>query len=94
MHQPVIIRLVVLLLLLWWSSATWGADSAQTSPVKPRTGITVWDTGRPSAEALAPVHEAQVISYLKLSGCKIGLLINFNVVVLRDGIRRFINGTF
>jgi hypothetical protein len=54
MHQPVIIRLVVLLLLSWWASATRGADSAQTSPVKPRTGITVWDTGRPSAKNLAP----------------------------------------
>jgi GxxExxY protein len=45
-----------------------------------------------SVEALAPIHEAQVISYLKLSGCKLALLINFNVVVLKDGIRRFING--
>ncbi len=47
-----------------------------------------------SVEALAPIHEAQVISYLKLSGCKVGLLINFNVCVLKDGIRRFINGKF
>ena len=46
-----------------------------------------------SVEALAPIHEAQTLSYLKLSGCKLALLINFNVVVLRDGIRRFINGT-
>lgn len=45
-----------------------------------------------SVEALAPIHEAQVMSYLKLSGCKLALLINFNVVVLKDGIRRFING--
>jgi len=45
-----------------------------------------------SVEALAPIHEAQVISYLRLSGCKLALLINFNVVVLKDGIRRFING--
>jgi GxxExxY protein len=45
-----------------------------------------------SVEALAPIHEAQVLSYLKLSGCKLALLINFNVVVLKDGIRRFING--
>lgn len=42
-------------------------------------------------EALAPIHEAQVISYLKLSGRKVGLLINFNVVHLKDGIRRFVN---
>ncbi|HXJ92422.1 MAG TPA: GxxExxY protein [Terriglobia bacterium] len=45
-----------------------------------------------SVEALAPIHEAQVLSYLKLSGCKLALLVNFNVVVLKDGIRRFING--
>jgi GxxExxY protein len=45
-----------------------------------------------SVEALAPIHEAQVLSYLRLSGCKLALLINFNVVVLKDGIRRFING--
>jgi len=36
------------------------------------------------------VHEAQVLSYLKFSGCKVGLLINFNVKLLKDGIRRFI----
>jgi GxxExxY protein len=47
-----------------------------------------------SIDAVAPIHEAQVISYLKLSGCKVGLLINFNVLQLKDGIRRFINGTF
>jgi GxxExxY protein len=46
-----------------------------------------------SVDALAPIHEAQVMSYLKLSGCKLALLINFNVRVLKDGIRRFINGT-
>ena len=41
-----------------------------------------------SVAALAPIHEAQVLSYLKLSDCKIGLLINFNVKILKDGIRR------
>ena len=44
-------------------------------------------------DALAPIHEAQVMSYLKLSGCKLALLINFNVRVLKDGIRRSVNGT-
>lgn len=43
-----------------------------------------------SAEALAPVHEAIVLTYLRLSGVRIGLLINFNVAVLKDGIKRFI----
>ncbi len=40
---------------------------------------------------LAPIHKAQLLSYLKLSGCKVGLLINFNVKVLREGIRRLVN---
>ncbi len=39
-------------------------------------------------EAIAPIHEAQLLSYLKLGGWKLGLLINFNVSVLKDGIRR------
>jgi GxxExxY protein len=46
-----------------------------------------------SVESLAPIHEAQVLSYLRLSGCKLALLIDFNVVLLKDGIRRFVNGT-
>jgi len=45
-----------------------------------------------SVEALALVHEAQALSYLRLSGCKVALLINFNVVLLKDGIKRFVNG--
>ena len=44
-----------------------------------------------SVEALAPIHEAQVISYLKLSGRKVGLLINFNVLHLKDVIHRLVN---
>jgi GxxExxY protein len=46
-----------------------------------------------SVEAISPVHQAQILSYLKLSGKSIRLLINFNVVHLKDGIRRFVNGT-
>ena len=46
-----------------------------------------------SVDALAPVHQAQILSYLKLSGKSIGLLINFNVVHLKDGLKRFVNGT-
>ena len=41
-----------------------------------------------SVTSLASIHEAQLLSYLKLSDCKIGLLINFNVKILKDGIRR------
>jgi len=39
-------------------------------------------------EVIAPIHEAQLLTYLRLGGWKIGLLMNFNVVVLKDGIRR------
>jgi GxxExxY protein len=46
-----------------------------------------------SIDAIAPIHQAQILSYLKLSGKSIGLLINFNVVHLRDDIQRFVNGT-
>jgi GxxExxY protein len=42
---------------------------------------------------LMPVHDAQVLSYLRLSGHRVGLLINFHVPRLKDGIRRFVNGT-
>ncbi|MFQ5399288.1 MAG: GxxExxY protein [Anaerolineae bacterium] len=41
-------------------------------------------------EHILPVHEAQVLSYLKLSGCKVGLLLNFQVKLLKGGIRRFV----
>ena len=43
-----------------------------------------------SVDALNPVHIAQLITYLKLSGCRIGFLINFNVVSLKNGIKRII----
>jgi GxxExxY protein len=46
-----------------------------------------------SVDAVSPVHQAQLLSYLKLSGKSLGLLINFNVVHLKDGIKRFVNGT-
>jgi GxxExxY protein len=41
-----------------------------------------------AAEALEPIHEAQLLTYLKLTGIQLGLLINFNVPVLKEGIRR------
>lgn len=44
-----------------------------------------------AVERLIPVHEAQLLSYLKLSKLPLGLLINFNVKLLRDGIRRIAN---
>ena len=45
-----------------------------------------------AVEQLAPVHKAQVNSYLKITGHKLGLLINFNVPILKDGIKRIIRG--
>jgi GxxExxY protein len=45
-----------------------------------------------AVESLLPIHEAQLLTYLKLGGWKIGLLINFNVAVLRKGIRRKVLG--
>jgi len=45
-----------------------------------------------SVEFILPVHEAQLLTYLKLANKKLGLLINFNVALLKDGIRRRING--
>ena len=44
-----------------------------------------------SVEKILPIHEAQLLSYLKLSGCKVGLLINFNVKILKNGIQKIVN---
>lgn len=43
-----------------------------------------------SVDLLNPIHTAQLMTYLKLSGCRIGLLINFNVIFLKEGIKRII----
>ena len=43
-----------------------------------------------TVDALAPIHHAIVLTYLRLSGCKIGLLINFYTAVLKEGIKRFV----
>jgi GxxExxY protein len=45
-----------------------------------------------AVDQLLPIHQAQLLSYLKLSGCKLGLLINFNVQLLTNGVVRVING--
>ncbi len=39
---------------------------------------------------LDPIHKAQLLTYLRLTGCKVGLILNFNVAVLRDGILRMV----
>jgi GxxExxY protein len=43
-----------------------------------------------SVKSLEPIHEAQLLTYMKLTGCKIGLLINFNVPILVDGVKRMV----
>jgi len=46
-----------------------------------------------SVESLNDIHIAQILTYLKLSNCKLGLLINFNSVLFKNGVKRLINGT-
>ena len=43
-----------------------------------------------ATDAIHPIHEAQVLTYLKMTGCRVGLLINFNVPVLKAGIKRLV----
>jgi GxxExxY protein len=43
-----------------------------------------------AVDALGPIHEAIILTYIRLSGCRLGLLINFNVTVLKEGIKRYI----
>jgi GxxExxY protein len=45
-----------------------------------------------SIEALAPVHKKQLLTYLRLADKRLGLLINFNVALIKDGITRIVNG--
>lgn len=45
-----------------------------------------------SVETILPVHKKQLLNYLRLSGLRLGLLVNFNVPLLRDGITRIVNG--
>ena len=44
-----------------------------------------------SVEFIAPVHKKQLLTYLKLTGTKLGLLINFNEALIKDGITRIVN---
>jgi GxxExxY protein len=45
-----------------------------------------------AVEGLLPIHEAQLLSYLKLANKQLGFLINFNVPLIKQGVRRFVNG--
>lgn len=44
-----------------------------------------------SVAEIQPIHRAQLLTYLKLSGLKLGMLLNFNVLLMKDGINRFVN---
>ena len=44
-----------------------------------------------SVQALLPIHEAQLLTYLKLSECRLGFLVNWNVPLIKDGIKRMVN---
>jgi len=44
-----------------------------------------------SVQTLAPIHEAQLLTYLKLSGHRLGFLVNWNVPLIKDGIKRMVN---
>ena len=45
-----------------------------------------------SVQAVLPIHEAQLLTYLKLSGHRLGFLVNWNVPLIKDGIKRMVNG--
>ena len=47
-----------------------------------------------AVEIILPVHHAQILTYLKLADKRLGILINFNVPLVKEGIKRFINGYF
>ncbi len=44
-----------------------------------------------TVESLLPIHQAQLLTYLKLTGCKLGFLLNWNVPVMKSGIKRMVN---
>ncbi len=44
-----------------------------------------------SVQKIDPIHEAQLLTYLRLGGYKVGLIMNFNVVMFRDGLKRIVN---
>ncbi len=45
-----------------------------------------------AAEKILPIHEAQLLTYLKLKKCKLGFILNWNVAHMKDGIKRMVNG--
>ena len=45
-----------------------------------------------AVDQIAPIHEAQLLTYLRMSGCQVGLIMNFNVPLFKDGLKRIVNG--
>jgi GxxExxY protein len=89
---------------LGWVERSAGQIQGISPDVLPHVGETLVDGGYRSdlivegkvlvelkaIEKLLPIHEAQVLTYLKLTGLRVGLLMNFNVTSLRLGLRRFV----
>ena len=70
-------------------------DEGQTFPAAFKIDLLIEDSiidEIKSVERLAPVHEKQLMTYLRLTGLQAGLLINFNTALLKDGVRRIVNG--
>ena len=82
---------------LWRSDLRIQADSSdnlpcrQTTPWGNESQVHTPVIELKAVDKILPIHEAQLLTYLKLTGLKIGLLINFNNVVLKDGINRIVN---
>ena len=70
-----------------------GVRLGQTDEVELLVGGKVVVTTR-AVQALAPVHDAEMLSQLRLGGWRLGLLINFNTMRLDEGIRRFVQSKF
>ena len=70
-------------------------DEGQTFPAAFKIDLLIEDSiivEIKSVERLAPVHEKQLMTYLRLTSLQAGLLINFNTALLKDGVRRIVNG--
>lgn len=70
-------------------------DEGQTFPAAFKIDLLVEDgviVEIKSVERLAPVHEKQLMTYLRLAGLQAGLVINFNTALLKDGVKRIVNG--
>jgi PD-(D/E)XK nuclease superfamily len=71
--------------LVWGKTGNWNADIAWTSYAAAESFFEI-----ESIEAIASIQDSVLLTYLRLSTSRLGLLINFNISVLKDGIRRFV----